>query len=89
MFSSTTIAVSCSDSIAALSFGAIFSTSAEFASPHDVQIHRASSSDSRLRCAPKTRMTALNVLSPGRSCLSHPRGLIGAGVKEIEKVSHG
>src|SRR6266508_1695882 len=60
MSSSTTTSASCSASIAALNFGATRLTNARFASPHDVQIHRASSSDSRLRCAPKTRMTAPN-----------------------------
>lgn len=60
MCSSTTTSVSCSASIAALNFGATRLTNARFASRHDVQIHRASSSDSRLRCTPKTRMTAPN-----------------------------
>jgi hypothetical protein len=60
MSSSTKTSGSCFASIAAWSFGATRSTNARFASPHDVQIQRASSSDSRLRCAPKTRMTAPN-----------------------------
>src|SRR6266508_3584305 len=73
MSSSTTTSVSCSASIAALNFGATRVTNARFASPHDVQIHRASSSDSRLRCAPKTRMTA-------------PNGLVEVGSLLVEAI---
>jgi hypothetical protein len=73
MSSSTTTSVSCSASIASLNLGATRVTNARFASPHDVQIHRASSSDIRLRCAPKTRMTA-------------PNGLVEVGSLLVEAI---